>query len=73
MASFTTHADRANLVTSSDDWASIDIDGTDLLAIRPSPGDIAIAKMGRPIHTTCCPSGTVEFITGSSSYSNGEI
>ena len=65
-ASFTTHADRANLVTKPDDWASIDIDGTGLLkALEPSPGDIAIAKMGQPIHTTCCPSGTVEFIAGS--------
>ena len=68
-ASFTTHADRANLAT--DDWASIDIDGKSLLAIKPSPGDNAIATMGRPIHTTCCPSGTVEFIAGSS-YSNND-
>lgn len=54
-----THADDAHLI-SDENWADVDGDGAP--SFPPSSGDVAISKLGRPIHTTCCPSGTVEFI-----------
>uniref|UniRef100_A0A6U0IS42 Rhodanese domain-containing protein n=1 Tax=Minutocellus polymorphus TaxID=265543 RepID=A0A6U0IS42_9STRA len=63
MTTLSTHADKANL-TSAQDWASIDSDGG--YAFAPSPGDITITKMGQPVHTSCCPSGTVEFLVDQS-------
>lgn len=52
-----THADKANLTTGND-WATTDdIDG------ELSPGDTCIAELGRPIYTTCCPTGTTDFLS----------
>jgi len=56
------HADASNL-TSDQDWATLNSDGSLPSNFPTSNGDTTIAKMGTPIHTSCCPSGTVEFLS----------
>lgn len=54
-----TEADKAGLTISAEEFAT-EPDG-DFLSIK-SPGDIKIAELGKPIHTSCCPTGTMEFL-----------
>jgi len=56
------HADASNL-TSDQDWATLNSDGSLPSNFPTSNGDTTIAKMGTPIHTSCCPSGTIEFLS----------
>lgn len=52
--------DKANL-TSDQDWAAVNEDGS--VPYRPSELDDIVVKMGKPVHTECCPSGTLDFIS----------
>eukprot|EP00472_Partenskyella_glossopodia_P008925 CAMPEP_0197527030 /NCGR_PEP_ID=MMETSP1318-20131121/20121_1 /TAXON_ID=552666 /ORGANISM="Partenskyella glossopodia, Strain RCC365" /LENGTH=75 /DNA_ID=CAMNT_0043081465 /DNA_START=18 /DNA_END=242 /DNA_ORIENTATION=+ len=60
-SSSTTHADKAGL-TSGDDWAGVGPDGNNIGGRKPSPADVAVAKLGSPVYTSCCPTGTLEFL-----------
>jgi len=62
MSTAINHADASNL-TSDQDWATLNSDGSLPSNFPTSNGDTTIAKMGTPIHTSCCPSGTVEFLS----------
>lgn len=62
-----TDADKAGLTTGDENQLfGSDADGDLLFAADPkSAGEEEIARLGNPVHTTCCPTGTVEFSDGS--------
>mmetsp|Transcript_82244 Transcript_82244/g.266562 ORF Transcript_82244/g.266562 Transcript_82244/m.266562 type:complete len:461 (+) Transcript_82244:77-1459(+) len=59
-----THAEKAGLTkprTGSDLWAGLNADGG-IEAIEKSPADHRVDELGRPVHISCCPTGTIDFV-----------
>jgi len=56
---FETHADKAGLTSGRQGWAGMDADGN--VDSMRSASDGTVAKLGRPGHISCCPTGTLEF------------